>query len=165
VIAYLRRKFGEGQENDKQALVLLSDCEFLGLMRREFVGLLTGEFGGDDVSPENMIKAFDAYQAFRVDRLNGKLNVEGQFTADMAVQGLDVIFKSHGEAHLRNSTQQDLGRSPVESLIAARAAARNAKDFAEADRIRAELDAMGIQLKDSKDPESGELVTTWEVKR
>ena len=39
------------------------------------------------------------------------------------------------------------------------------KNFAEADRIRAELDAMGIALKDAKDPETGELVTTWEVKR
>ena len=53
----------------------------------------------------------------------------------------------------------------VDALIAARIAARKEKDFAEADRIRDELDAMGIQLMDSKDPESGELVTTWEVKR
>ena len=49
--------------------------------------------------------------------------------------------------------------------MAARAAARKAKNYAEADRIRDELDAMGIQLNDSKDPETGELVTTWEVKR
>jgi cysteinyl-tRNA synthetase len=35
----------------------------------------------------------------------------------------------------------------------------------EADRIRAELDAMGILLKDSKDLNTGELVTTWEGKR
>jgi cysteinyl-tRNA synthetase len=53
----------------------------------------------------------------------------------------------------------------VEGLIAARAAARKAKNFAEADRIRGELDALGIALKDAKDPATGELVTTWEVKR
>jgi cysteinyl-tRNA synthetase len=53
----------------------------------------------------------------------------------------------------------------AERLIAARAAARKAKNYAEADRIRVELDAMGVALKDSKDPATGELVTTWEVKR
>jgi len=39
------------------------------------------------------------------------------------------------------------------------------KNWAEADRIRDELLAQGIQLKDGKDPASGERVTTWEVKR
>jgi cysteinyl-tRNA synthetase len=34
----------------------------------------------------------------------------------------------------------------------------------EADRIRDELSAMGIQLKDAKDPATGETVTTWEVR-
>jgi cysteinyl-tRNA synthetase len=34
-----------------------------------------------------------------------------------------------------------------------------------ADRIRDELTAMGIQLKDAKDPTTGEIITTWEVKR
>ena len=40
-----------------------------------------------------------------------------------------------------------------------------AKNFAEADRIRNELLEQGIQLKDGKDPVTGERVTTWEVKR
>ena len=53
----------------------------------------------------------------------------------------------------------------IERLVAARNAARKAKNFKEADRIRDELGAMGIQLKDSKDPATGEIVTTWEVKR
>jgi cysteinyl-tRNA synthetase len=40
-----------------------------------------------------------------------------------------------------------------------------AKNWPEADRIRDELLAKGIQLKDGKDPQTGERVTTWEVKR
>jgi cysteinyl-tRNA synthetase len=47
----------------------------------------------------------------------------------------------------------------VEVLINARNAARKAKDFKESDRIRDELAAMGVVLKDSKDG------TTWEIAR
>jgi len=53
----------------------------------------------------------------------------------------------------------------VEHLIAARLEARRSKNFAESDRIRDELAAMGITLKDGKDPTTGEPTTTWEVKR
>jgi cysteinyl-tRNA synthetase len=41
--------------------------------------------------------------------------------------------------------------SDIEALIAARQEARKQKDFAESDRIRDELSAMGIELKDSRD--------------
>jgi cysteinyl-tRNA synthetase len=47
----------------------------------------------------------------------------------------------------------------VEDRITARNSARKNRDFAEADRIRDELAAMGVVLKDSKDG------TTWEVAR
>ena len=40
-----------------------------------------------------------------------------------------------------------------------------AKNWAEADRIRDQLLAQGVQLKDGKDPVTGGRVTTWEVKR
>ncbi|MBO6674952.1 MAG: cysteine--tRNA ligase [Rhizobiales bacterium] len=39
------------------------------------------------------------------------------------------------------------------------------KDWSNADRIRDALAQKGIQLKDGKDPETGERITTWEVKR
>jgi cysteinyl-tRNA synthetase len=58
-----------------------------------------------------------------------------------------------------------INETKVDALIAARNAARKAKNFTEADRIRDELAGMGIQLKDSKDPATGEIKTTWEVKR
>ncbi|MDP9570451.1 UNVERIFIED_ORG: cysteinyl-tRNA synthetase [Agrobacterium larrymoorei] len=53
----------------------------------------------------------------------------------------------------------------VDSLVAMRLEMLKAKNFAEADRIRDELSAKGIQLKDGKDKETGERVTTWQLKR
>jgi cysteinyl-tRNA synthetase len=53
----------------------------------------------------------------------------------------------------------------VEALVAARLAARKAKDFKESDRLRDELAAMGVTLKDAKDAATGDIVTTWELAR
>jgi cysteinyl-tRNA synthetase len=47
----------------------------------------------------------------------------------------------------------------VTALIAARNAARQAKNFRESDRIRDELAKMGVVVKDAKDG------TTWEIAR
>ena len=58
-----------------------------------------------------------------------------------------------------------LSRSDVLQKIAERLDLLRAKNFAEADRIRDELLAEGIQLKDGKDPDTGERITTWEMKR
>ncbi len=53
----------------------------------------------------------------------------------------------------------------IKAAVALRLEAFRNKDFAEADRIRDELTAQGIQLKDSKDPETGDRLTSWELKR
>jgi cysteinyl-tRNA synthetase len=59
----------------------------------------------------------------------------------------------------KNAPAPTLPEAEIESRIAARNAARKAKNFAESDRIRDELATLGIVLKDSKDG------TTWEVAR
>ena len=58
-----------------------------------------------------------------------------------------------------------ISRDAVETLVEKRLAVIAAKNWPEADKIRDELLDRGIQLKDGKDPETGERVTTWEVKR
>ena len=58
-----------------------------------------------------------------------------------------------------------LDESVVRNAMNQRLAFIAQKNWPEADRIRDELLAQGIQLKDGKDPATGERVTTWEVKR
>ncbi len=59
----------------------------------------------------------------------------------------------------RPQSQRKVDEQKVVALIDARNAARKAKNFKEADRIRDELTAMGIELEDTKDG------TKWKVKR
>jgi cysteinyl-tRNA synthetase len=67
---------------------------------------------------------------------------------------------------LDSMLQANTGVSPeIDAAVQARLDALNTKNFAEADRIRADLLAQGIQLMDSKDPATGARVTKWEMKR
>jgi cysteinyl-tRNA synthetase len=78
---------------------------------------------------------------------------------DLRKDGLDVdVDERSGFITLVRGDQGEL-TAKVYRLVADRKAARTRKDWAESDRIRDELAAMGIVLKDSKDG------TTWEVKR
>jgi cysteinyl-tRNA synthetase len=56
-----------------------------------------------------------------------------------------------------------IDENAVRHLVEQRLAARRRKDFKESDRLRDELAAMGVSVKDAKDPRTGEIVTTWEV--
>jgi cysteinyl-tRNA synthetase len=65
---------------------------------------------------------------------------------------------------IRKEQDVEQSRNKIDELIASRAAARARKDFTESDRIRDELAAMGVVLKDSKDA-NGNPITTWEIAR
>ena len=63
------------------------------------------------------------------------------------VLGLDLMKKA---AALREKEAAPVeGAAEIEALIAQRAAAKKAKDFAEADRIRDALKDMGVEIKDT----------------
>jgi cysteinyl-tRNA synthetase len=86
--------------------------------------------------------------------------------ASAALMGFDVN-RWHSpvqSADLVEITDPDLAVH-VKSLVAKRGEARKTKNFKEADRIRDELAASGVLLKDAKDPATGEIVTTWELAR
>jgi cysteinyl-tRNA synthetase len=72
---------------------------------------------------------------------------------------LGLLEQSEGE-YLRNSPRAILvDEAAVNILLERRTAARARKDFKESDRIRDQLAAMGVAIKDSKDG------TTWEIAR
>ena len=58
-----------------------------------------------------------------------------------------------------------IDRAEIERLIAARIEARAAKDYAAADGIRDQLVAKGIQIMDARDPATGALTTSWDIRR
>ncbi|MCA3563008.1 MAG: cysteine--tRNA ligase [Methylocystis sp.] len=90
------------------------------------------------------------------------------FNSAIQLLGLPTVADLRGRATIRfraSGVLTGVDSDSVEQSVSKRLAARRAKNFAESDRIRDELLAMGIQLKDGKDPVTGEPVTTWEVKR
>jgi len=126
----------------------------------------------DDLnSAEALLALDDLARRSRTPGENQK-SIAHDLAASMLWLGLandeDFAQARAGSEELRDTIKAALLDVPKEEVlraIAARNSARKAKNFKEADRIRDELSAMGIQLKDSKDPATGEIVTTWEVKR
>jgi cysteinyl-tRNA synthetase len=110
----------------------------------------------DDLNTAQMLAALHA--------LRHEANASEKARADFAATLRMLGFLSQNAAEWKARKEQASGIDParVESLIADRAAARARKDFRESDRIRDELAAMGVVLKDGKGAD-GKPVTTWEM--
>jgi cysteinyl-tRNA synthetase len=72
---------------------------------------------------------------------------------------LGFLSESAAAWKSRKQAASGVDVAAIEALIAERTAARARKDFKESDRIRDQLAAMGVVIKDSKDG------TTWEIAR
>ena len=76
-----------------------------------------------------------------------------------SIEFLGISIRRFREWLAGASKKNAIDEGVIDQMIASRNAARKAKDFKESDRIRDELLAKGIVLKDGPD------CTTWEVKR
>jgi cysteinyl-tRNA synthetase len=65
-----------------------------------------------------------------------------------SLAGVLGIAQADPEQWLRNSGQDEIADAKAESLIEARNIARRGKNWSEADRIRSELDSVGVILED-----------------
>jgi cysteinyl-tRNA synthetase len=97
----------------------------------------------DDLNTPAALAELHALRAAgKADRLAASLALLGLWAPELYRAAIDPAFAAK-----------------VEALIAARLDARKAKNWAESDRLRDELVAMGVAIKDGKDG------TTWEMKR
>lgn len=95
--------------------------------------------------------AFQFLTQLAGDAIDGNERAAASLRAALVFLGFDV--------------SAEVNKAAVDEAIAARLAFIAHKNWAEADRIRDELLGEGVQLKDGKDPATGERITTWEVKR
>ena len=105
----------------------------------------------------NPLRAYREKNALSQEALAARLGVSRQMVG--------LLEKGEREWFSAGAADMPVAGEAVDSLIATRLSLIREKNFAEADRIRAELAEKGIQLMDYKDPETGERRTRWEVKR
>ena len=108
----------------------------------------------DDLNTPQMIASL---HSLRNRAASGGERDRSEFATSLRFLG----FLSESAAEWKGRKQQASGvdAAQIDGLISARTAARARKDFKESDRIRDELAAFGVVIKDSKEG------TTWEIAR
>jgi cysteinyl-tRNA synthetase len=101
-------------------------------------------------------------QALYKEAKRGNVDAKLSFKLGLQLLGLEQI-EFHAQS-IANLVPEEISVA-VNAVVQLRLEMLKTKNFAEADKIRADLAAKGIQLKDGKDPATGERVTAWEVKR
>ena len=108
----------------------------------------------DDLNTPQMVAAL---HGLRNHAASGNERDRDAFAASLRLLGF--LSESAAAWNERKQKASGIDARQIDALIADRTAARARKDFGESDRIRDQLAAMGVVIKDSKEG------TTWEVAR
>jgi cysteinyl-tRNA synthetase len=165
-LAYIRQRYARMDKDPQTAIEVLNALEFLGIVRRELM-LLN--------QPPGTLRIFDRDELEIAHHLGRELTVGLRNNNSKVVEAASLALKQRsidprpfvfGMFVLEKvETGVAASEERIKELVSARLEARKRKDFAESDRIRDELAKMGISLKDTKNKETGEIETTWEVTR
>lgn len=165
-ITRLRALAREARTDVNSAKSLLASLEFLGIMDERSIQYFSLAGPITDISVGQIMMQRDdgsIAERIRVAQSNGQSDTVSELRKKIESWGVNVSLEN-GVLSITSRGDDGSIESKIESLIADRAAARTRKDFQESDRIRDELAAMGVVLKDGKDAE-GKPTTTWEVAR
>jgi cysteinyl-tRNA synthetase len=134
------------------------DLVFMGVIKDSDI-LYYSTFHGveSDVADKNT--AMNIAVDYEIARANGDSQFASSLVHTLADSGLKIIETEPCSLLISKGADEGAFDQTVRALVAAREAARNAKNYKESDRIRDELAKMGVVLKDSKDG------TTWEIAR
>jgi cysteinyl-tRNA synthetase len=140
---------------------------FLGFRQLNKAGFFHPGFDANLFESGPQIKESNVAEiiGYRAAVANGFSETADSLMKSLSSAGFTIQLNDAGVMFVGNRTSAGLAdlekefREKVEGLIAARNAARMTRNFGESDRIRDELFAMGVVLKDSKDG------TTWELAR
>jgi cysteinyl-tRNA synthetase len=129
------------------------DTEQLGETDEIFHSLLS-----DDLNTPGAITRLHAIASSRIGA-SGQAQVDVKCRLKSYAMLLGLLVRTKKEYLASDPKSILVNKELVDSFVAQRTAARARKDFKESDRIRDELAAMGVVIKDSKEG------TTWEIAR
>ncbi|WP_349571434.1 cysteine--tRNA ligase [Azotobacter salinestris] len=123
----------------------------------EFVARFTAAMDDDFNTPEACAVLFELAREVNRLRESDLAAAAGLAARLRELAGLLGVLRFEPEAFLQAGAEGRVDAAQVEALIAARLAARAEKNWAESDRIRDQLTAMGVVLEDGKG------TTTWRL--
>jgi cysteinyl-tRNA synthetase len=129
------------------------DTQALGEIDETFTSLLR-----DDLNTPGAITRLHAITSNRIGK-SGQAQIDVKHKLKASAMLLGLLVRTKKEYLTSDPKVVLVNKDVVDALISQRTAARARKDFAESDRIRDQLAAMGVVIKDSKEG------TTWEIAR
>jgi cysteinyl-tRNA synthetase len=159
-VSALRELFSKAKRGSfEDVMEFIAGCHFLGFRKLNQPGVFDFGVTGLNVGQHNIRQHEKNIERLRASIANdAPASVQQTILSSIKSDEIDVRIddKAHITLIKGNATELE---ARIAQLLEARTNARKSKNFKESDRIRDELAAMGVVLKDSKNG------TTWEIAR